>query len=332
MMAFSVLALGDPHFKVKNLQVMSVYEERVLETIEKYRPSLVVILGDTLDSHSQINVYPLCAAIRFVKKIAATTPVFLLIGNHDRPNNSDFQSDLHPFTALEGAPNVEIFPTARRVSLLGKTFVGVPYVPPGRFAEALEGLQLDDVDLIFAHQEFKGAWMGQIRSTEGDTWDIDGPPIISGHIHSYQRLQTNLLYVGTALQHSFGENLDKTISLFVEDPNGSFCGYQETRLKLGLPRKQKFRVKCSEVNKLKITNEMTGSRIIVVGSPEEIHAISRKVIIDRWRTKGISVHFEEIVPEKSPIEAPQRIDFLSSLHETIKDHEIALAHFQRLLR
>ena len=91
-------------------------------------------------------------------------------------------------------------------------------------------------------------------------------------------------------------------------------------------------MKCSEVNKLKITNERAGSRIIVVGSPEEIHAISRKVIIERWGTKGISVHFEEIVPDKSPIETPQRIDFLSSLHETIKDHEIALGHFRRLLR
>ncbi len=50
----------------------------------------------------------------------------------------------------------------------------VPYVPPGRFVEALNIIDNEwwkNVNCIFAHQEFYGCKMGAIESIEGDKWD-----------------------------------------------------------------------------------------------------------------------------------------------------------------
>ncbi len=68
----------------------------------------------------------------------------------------------------------------------------VPYVPPGRFVEALNIIDNEwwkNVNCIFAHQEFYGCKMGAIESIEGDKWDHSFPLVISGHIHSEQRLK-----------------------------------------------------------------------------------------------------------------------------------------------
>ena len=76
-----------------------------------------------------------------------------------------------------------------------------------RFIEALETSEHDWKSslLIFAHQEFKGCKMGAIESIDGDTWSTEYPPIISGHIHSNQTLDTNVYYPGSAMQNAFGD-------------------------------------------------------------------------------------------------------------------------------
>jgi len=122
------------------------------------------------------------------------------------------------------------------VNINNQKFVFMPYVPPGRFQEALNTLppSIDKVSCIFCHQEFKGAQMGAITSMDGDLWSVNGPYIISGHIHDYQNLQENILYIGTPIQHSFGDNPNKTISYFnFKSP----IDRTEERISLGLIRK-----------------------------------------------------------------------------------------------
>lgn len=92
-----------------------------------------------------------------------------------------------------------------------------PYVPPGRFAEALGLLpcSLDSINLIFAHQEFRNAKLGAFLSETGDEWPVTNPYVVSGHIHQYDLLQPNLLYVGTPLQLAFADS-DKKVLLAMD--------------------------------------------------------------------------------------------------------------------
>ena len=111
----------------------------------------------------------------------------------------------------------------------------VPYVPPGKFDDAIKTCDdigdIKDYKCIFAHQEFYGAKMGAIISKDGDKWPLHNPLVVSGHIHDYQRPQENIIYIGTPMQHAFGDNTKKTISILTINNISEEC--IENRITLG---------------------------------------------------------------------------------------------------
>lgn len=222
-----VLVIGDPHFKVGNQVQTDALIPFVVEQVERSGCGFVVVLGDVLDRHETIHMSPLTRAIEFLQSIHRTgVYLFVLIGNHDRANNQDFCSPLHPFTALKGwtrtfvvdAPmivNVQFDMASSPEDVRMRRLALCPYVPPGRFEESLRMLPVDsienDIDLIFAHQEFRNAKLGAFVSETGDEWPASHPFVISGHIHQYDPLQSNILYTGTPLQLAFSDSDKKVL-------------------------------------------------------------------------------------------------------------------------
>lgn len=350
-MGFKILCLGDPHFKVNNLPVMKLYVDQIEKLVLEEKPDLTVILGDVLHNHSHLNVFPLCDAIDFIKKVSSLSKTVLLIGNHDRPSDSVYLSPIHPFYGLDSLEDFSgkktgliICDSVKKFSLKkGKKeflFVGVPYVPPGRFEEALSTIgSLEGVDLIFAHQEFKGCRMGKIVSTEGDLWSLDSPSVVSGHIHSYQRIQKNLLYVGTAMQHDFGEVEEKGVFFFTYSSSQEKTSLPSTspnhfwnhkRRPLKLPLKKTQRISFSEIAKTKPSwdGEL---RIIISGTPEEINTAAKMKKISEWQKKGIKVIYDDLEVTRPPsaIEV-NRVDFFLTLEEEISSNQDAVHFFKRL--
>jgi DNA repair exonuclease SbcCD nuclease subunit len=210
-----ILCIGDPHFQANNLALMKDATDEILKIIDDRKPELAVVLGDILHTHERINLEAQVQAIEWLREIAKRCPVVVLIGNHDRSNNQVYQTSVHPFTGLKGAPNITIVDTA--IWDKENNFIFVPYVPTGRFREALltvnydaDPTKEDHPRLIFAHQEFKGTLMGVQTSTHGDPWSADLPQIISGHIHDHQVLPS-VYYVGTFYQQNYGETHDKSL-------------------------------------------------------------------------------------------------------------------------
>jgi hypothetical protein len=83
------------------------------------------------------------------------------------------------------------------------------------------------------HQLLDGVKMGAILTENVEKWEENYPFLISGHIHDKQRVQNNLYYTGSSMQHAFGESCDKTISLVKIDTS---IHIEEIDLKL--PKKQ----------------------------------------------------------------------------------------------
>ncbi|AYV85937.1 MAG: hypothetical protein Solivirus2_8 [Solivirus sp.] len=200
-----ILVIGDLHVTVKNLHIYADVAKEIYLKIEELKPDFVVSLGDTLDTHERIHMQCLCFAVDFYKKIANKVPLIVIQGNHDRQSNSDYMTDIHPFTGLVGFPNITIVSSTIRI----KDLVFVPYVPTKRFNEALANTSLEGVKYLFAHQEFKGCRMKKTTSSSGDIWD-KSIPIISGHIHEFQTLN-NIVYVGSVMQNDYDENPDKAL-------------------------------------------------------------------------------------------------------------------------
>lgn len=208
-----ILCIGDLHFKKDNTDEIDNILNEIIEMIEKKNFDIVVSLGDTLDTHERIYQYPLYKAISFYFKIAERCPLYVIVGNHDRLNNSDFCSEISSMYCLKKTPNIYIID---KPLLFGKKneFIAVPYVPNGKFEDALKMLELSENDLekikiIFCHQEFKDAQMGAIKSKNGDIWTRN-IQIISGHIHEYQILD-NIIYTGMPYQLTYGESPKKYI-------------------------------------------------------------------------------------------------------------------------
>jgi len=331
----NILVIGDPHFKVAGVPEHDKMCKSIIENAKNRQIDLIVILGDILDRFETIHVSPLTRSIKFLGELIKIAPVYSLIGNHDLKNNKQFLSDEHGFTAFkllnelqtENVNNIiksisdiicldenldimnkiagditrlnriTIVDKVMSVTIKNQNFIFVPYVPPGRFQEALNTFtsfnelnESNSISCIFCHQEFKGCQMGAIISTEGDLWSVNNPYIISGHMHNYQNLQENILYIGTPIQHTFGDSPNKTISYFnFKSP----VDRTEERINLGLIRKATVRIKYEEINKyIPPTNSIL--RITILGSSAVFKSIMIHPNVTKWEKMGHKVTPKEI--------------------------------------
>jgi predicted phosphodiesterase len=213
------LVIGDPHFKVDNIEETNALSTQAVQAVIDTNPDYVVCLGDTLDGFKNVKTPALDAATKFLQKLSNMVPVYLLIGNHDRLNNSDFLTDKHPFNAFKQWANMVVVDKVITITIRNILHVFVPYVPSGRFDEALRTLPEEDRvkvyasdAIVYAHQEFRGCQMDSKISTSGDKWNPSWSWVVSGHIHDYQKL-SKVLYPGAPLQHTFTKRKDRSLSL-----------------------------------------------------------------------------------------------------------------------
>lgn len=194
----NILCIGDLHIRVENIAAVDLLETQLAAILDARRGALdaVVVLGDVLHHHERLHTTPLNRAHKLFKALASFgVPVFVLVGNHDYIQNDQFLTERHWMNVLECVRVVD-----KVVQFRGLTLC--PYVPVGRFHEALETAAHDwrASELICCHQEFEGAVMrnGHV-SVAGDPWAAEFPRVVSGHIHERQTLESGVHYVGAAL-------------------------------------------------------------------------------------------------------------------------------------
>jgi DNA repair exonuclease SbcCD nuclease subunit len=290
-----VLTIGDLHISPKNLRRCEIFLEQLKEV--KIAAQIVVILGDVFDSHETIHTS--CITLfNEVMLYLQTLPVhtYVLVGNHDMINNTVYISEKdHPFTPYKQWSKVTIVDKPLRVQFKEVSFTFAPYVYRGRFSEMLEKIpKWRYSDAIFAHQEFRGAKMGPFTSVDGDVWEEGWPLVISGHIHDFDELQSNVVYVGAAMQHTFAEHSNKTISVFQFQD-----GFDEfERISLSVPKK--ITVKSDVVDATLIglkeileSSEPDEVRVVVSGTMTEHLKWKRGKVCEALKKKGVKIVFKQ---------------------------------------
>jgi len=303
-MTIRIVAVGDQHFKVNNSYETDILHSSLIKELVKIKPDAIVLEGDLLDKFESINVRPFNRALSFISDILQYCDnVFLLIGNHDRPNNNVFLTDEHPFNPLkrwEGITVVDKVIIKRITSSStdeSAEFVFIPYVPVGRLREALNTVELDhpienpnlnkkqwerlqSLAGAFSHQEFYGAEIGIKKSTEGDLWPPDAPFMASGHIHNEKYLQPNLHYTGTPMQHGFYDLTHKTISIYnYENKNGKWIMSKEEKINLRVPKKIHLKLTKEELLEFELIEDATIIKIdIEIDQIEFLHLMKNKKI------------------------------------------------------
>lgn len=297
-----ILLVGDLHCKPDNLPEMDLLKTKLLQLIDQNNFEFVVFMGDTLHSHEKIQMLAYNKAIEIIFSISSKVPLYLLIGNHDRINNQQMLTHEHPFVCLENQENIHVIWKPESFDISGHKFIFVPYVPVGRYHEALQGLltekkiELNQVTSIFSHQEFRGCKIGNKSSENGDPYPLDYPINFSGHIHGYERVQKNLLYCGVPLQTAFDESIDKTVSIIEFDLSKDPI-FTEFRVDLELPKKITFHLNYTQVLDFKLP-EKDKVRLIIKATAAEIKLLFKNAKIQELQKKGVKIVYKTIEDQK----------------------------------
>jgi len=321
----TVIFIGDPHFQVSNIEEVEIFITRITTLVTERKPDIVVIGGDLLHTHERLHTIALNKAYELVNKMRQITKTYVLVGNHDYIQNQQFLTDNHWMNAMKEWENTVIVDKVIIEEIKNEKLVFVPYVPPGRFEDALNtiGDAWKDASCIYAHQEFYGCKMGAIISEEGDKWSLDNPYVVSGHIHSRQIPQENIYYSGSAMQHAFGESEKNIIAcLDIHDRK-----YTLDEIDLSLPRKQIIYIDTETIDDFVTPNNTQDKiKVSISGNYNEFKALKKSKKYKELIKKGIKVVFkpkrlETTISNKNIIEntEDERVEFMSILNSIVKN-------------
>ena len=287
----TIIAIGDVHIKTNNIPEVDLLIERLLKLINEKPPEIIVVLGDLLHTHERLHTTALNKAYELIEKLRSIAPTYVLVGNHDMTNNQQFLTQNHWLSAMKEWHNVTIVDKIENLKLNEHFFVFCPYVPNGRFEEALNTCEEDwkDASVIFAHQEFRGCKMGAIQSIDGDAWLNTYPNVISGHIHSRQQPQENIYYTGSAIQHAFGESKKNIIAILTFQGDKQ---YELEEIDLKLPRKRIIYTNVEDMETYEEPETNDKIKITISGQYDQFKAFKKTKRYKELIKKGTKVVFK----------------------------------------
>lgn len=287
------IVIGDPHFQQTNMVEVNLFIEKLMELIKTKKSCIdyIVVLGDVLHFHERLHTTPLNKAYELIKKLREYAPVYILVGNHDYTTNQAFLSEDHWMNGMKEWKDVIIVDKVVELAKGSQLFLFVPYVPPGRFIEALKTHSSDykRATAIFAHQEFQGCKMGPILSTDGDVWDESYPLVVSGHIHSKQTIK-NVYYTGSAMQNAFGES-EKNIIAYITYAHDGTYSIEENDL--NLPRKKIVYKTLDEIDDYDLSKKSIDHiKLTISGTQEEFKAFKKTKKYKDIQESGAKISFK----------------------------------------
>lgn len=310
----TIILIGDPHFKANRSSEADVFMDKVCKFLEEYDEEIdkIVILGDVFDTHERIHVKPLIKVTKFLHYLGEDlAPLAVLVGNHDRPNNSIFLTEEHSLFPFKYS-QIDIIDTVK----VWDDYIFVPYVEPGRFMEALATIGIGEKELksgkykaIFAHQEFKGAQMGGIISVSGDEWSKEYPPVFSGHIHQYQVMDNGVTYIGTPYQMSYGDTTKKGIYILDEQ-------LKLERIDLGMMSKIIVTIPITELLDYEFRDDVI-TKLIIEGNAKEVREMLKKREYKN-KLKGVEYSIKDVLPSLPPLEEGEGKKKVTSIPKIIE--------------
>jgi len=282
------LVIGDPHLLESDIPRSELLVSECLRVANERLPTYIVILGDVLDRHNQYHSQSFHLMCNFLRDCAKIATTIVVVGNHDRPNNSDFLSDYSPFYPMHEwklpiiiADKPKVFTDEH-----GKKFALLPYVLPKRVEEMLSQIDRTDVVASFGHVDVIGAQISKtITCASGYSWKSSDGYYIGGHNHEKHWVNEFIFYAGTPCQRKFGESEDKGLHL-ISFPEGKISCEM---IKLNIPFKRTISIKFAEIAVTVVPNDGHIYRVEILGYSSELATLSTHPTIVNWKASGIKV-------------------------------------------
>ena len=291
------LVVGDPHFASSESAIRrnKLMSEEIFRVVEENKPEFVVLLGDILDKFSP-GTRTIDRSYQFINHLSTLVDkLYILIGNHDIPNNQYYPPNLHAFNSYKISKNVVIVDEPTEFSYQDKKFLAVPYYPTGKFYEILHNYDFSNYDVLFSHQEYLGSFYGgKHKSTKGD--EIPSCKItVNGHIHTHELLENGehlLINVGSPIQHKFGDSPNNALLSFNLD------NLEWERIEINVPKKVDIKVSAEFFDQLDMSQVTRDTKITLLCKVDAVPSIESSEKIKQIREVGASLIYSLIKDEQ----------------------------------
>lgn len=303
--------LTDTHLKEDNLETNKSIYKQTLEFCKNNGIKRIFHLGDILDSRKAQTLVILKEGFLDILDMCQEYGITLLAipGNHCKTDYKSENSFLDPFchhpnfvllrnyySFVEGDCKYHFLPFFANEQYLLYLRVGQKEIDTTK------------KNILFTHVGITGATMNSGIKVEGiNTSEFKNyQKVIVGHYHDSQFFSEKICYIGSALQHNYGENEKK--GLWVLE------GLKLTLVKLKFPEYYNIEVNVDTLTQDKVDDiikekqeTQDNIRITLTGSKEKVKAFNKKSLL----LAGLSVETKIDITERETIN--ERVEPLTPL-------------------
>lgn len=289
------LVIGDLHLSAKQrdayrFDVMS----RIAGLLEKRKVDYLIILGD-LTEEKDYHPAPLVNDIvDIVHSFSQFCEIIVLLGNHDYTRR-----DFPFFRFLRRLRRVRWINSVARIDLGKADCLFLPHTRD--YKKAWTKLpHLEEIQFVFAHNTFEGATSEHGKRLSGIPVDFfeDGPPVISGDIHTPQKLGP-VTYVGSPYTVDFGDDFEPR-ALLLDWYN--YRNYRIESIPLPGPQKRLIDITTKDIGKLQsgagydfTEGDIVKARISLKPEEQEKWGTIREKVRRELADLGVEVHLVQPV-------------------------------------
>lgn len=319
----------------------------IAKTTKESDIMMTVNMGDTFHQALRFYVERYNTVVRAVNSINRNTlskSGVIIEGNHDR---SDEISAVDTFENVQGTVLVKSSIKVKYVSEINSHLIFVPYIRnPEKTREAFQALHDKYKNsktnvYVFCHLDTREAYEGLISSSyqlgQLNTYENLGLDIytgvFSGHIHFKKQIKDNFFYIGSALNHNFGDSLTRKGVTIVDIDSSAFnITYKENPfcpffVKFNLEKVDNTETRIKKIKEEKIKFALTNvyARIFSLSTDE-----GRKKTSDFIRDYGHLFTAYETKNLDSE-EALNESDFISNTMDHVNVFDLIVEHGTKIL-
>jgi len=220
-----VALIADVHIGRHNISECYAAFDNLHNILAEQRINVLFLLGDLFDKRTSINGQSLdvlqCAKQFFIDCAKRGVALYYIAGNHDK---TDLDSE-DSYIDIVGD-----WSTQHLYNYLGDNIKGLDYYREDKYTSVLSEYD-SDIDFLVTHIGING-----VLNNDGSKHETvitpelfsDYKKVFVGHYHDAQFIEPNIYYIGSFIQHNFGEKyLDKGVTLLDTDTGATVkyhCG------------------------------------------------------------------------------------------------------------
>lgn len=225
------ILMTDTHLKTSNIeQNISIYKQAI-QLAKKLQVDRVYHLGDIFDARKSQPLQNLHSFGNILRLFSDSKIVLMAIsGNHDKVNYESEDSYLdefgyHPnfilakdlFYIQKGDILLWLIPYFKEESIYPKYL--------DKVGEAIGKMPKRVKNMLLTHISVNGVKNNEYNEVENDL-TLDRfelfDKVFVGHNHNQSQVGKNIFYIGSALQHNFGEDSQKGFTILYDDGSHGF--------------------------------------------------------------------------------------------------------------